>query len=245
MTLPTQFHVFLSAVSSEFLQERVQLEDWLERKGLHVSSQENFNQGGSTLWQKLHDEVARCQAVICVMGIEPGWPSSGELPDGAPERSWTQWEFWLAWGEAPWSPSRRDKVFVFFPADLDQRMEKARTAASGDSNRLHALNLQQAHIDRVKATLSSTSKCNTSSPAGLWCCHANKILQTYECRSTGDVEPGPSPWPFVEDHGVGVEAGSQHRAPRIGPPRDERPALSGLPGHTLATRSRPSAAAPS
>ena len=152
MTAPTQFHVFLSTVSSEFRQERVQLENWLERKGLHVSSQEKFNQGGSTLSQKLYDEVVRCQAVICVMGMEPGWPSSGELPPGAPERSWTQWEFWLAWGEAPWSPPRRDKVFVFFPADLEQRMEKARTAASGDSNRLHALDLQQAHIDRVKDT---------------------------------------------------------------------------------------------
>ena len=152
MTSPTQFHVFLSAVSSEFRQERVQLENWLERKGLHVSSQEKFNQGGSTLWQKLHDEVARCQAVICVMGIELGWPSSGELPDGAPERSWTQWEFWLAWGEAPWSPPRRNKVFVFFPADLDQRMEKALQAASGDSNRLRALDLQQGHIERVKQT---------------------------------------------------------------------------------------------
>ncbi len=152
MTAPTQFHVFLSTVSSEFRQERVQLENWLERKGLHVSSQEKFNQGGSTLWQKLYDEVVRCQAVICVMGMEPGWPSSGELPPGAPERSWTQWEFWLAWGEAPWSPPRRDKVFVFFPADLEQRMEKARTAASRDSNRLHALDLQQAHIDRVKDT---------------------------------------------------------------------------------------------
>ena len=152
MTSPTQFHVFLSAVSSEFRQERMQLENWLERKGLHVSSQEKFNQGGSTLWQKLHDEVDRCQAVICVMGMEPGWPSSGELPDGAPERSWTQWEFWLAWGEAPWSPPRRDKVFVFFPADLDQRMQKARKAASGDHKRLHALGLQQAHIDKVKDT---------------------------------------------------------------------------------------------
>ena len=152
MTSPTQFHVFLSAVSSEFRQERVQLENWLERKGLHVSSQEKFNQGGSTLWQKLYGEVARCQAVICVMGAEPGWPSIGELPPGAPERSWTQWEFWLAWGEAPWSPPRRDKVFVFFPADLDQRMQQARTAASGDRKRLHELDLQQAHIDGVKQT---------------------------------------------------------------------------------------------
>ena len=167
MTSLTQFHVFLSAVSSEFRQERMQLEIWLERKGLHVSSQEKFNQGGSTLWKKLHDEVTRCQAVICVMGVEPGYPASGELPDGAPERSWTQWEFWLAWGEAPWSPPRRDKVFVFFPADLEQRMEKARTAASGDSNKLHALNLQQAHIDRVKDTNKhySTRHCLIRSSA--------------------------------------------------------------------------------
>ena len=86
------------------------------------------------------------------MGAEPGWPSSGELPNGAPERAWNQWEFWLAWGEAPWSPPRRDKVSVFFPADLEQRMEKARTAASGDSIRVHALDLQQGHIERVKQT---------------------------------------------------------------------------------------------
>ena len=117
MPSPTQFHVFLSAVSGEFRNERVQLENWLERERscTHVSSQEKFNQGDSTLWQKLHDEVARCQAVICVMGAEPGWPSGGELPQGAPERSWTQWEFWLAWGEKPWSPSRREKVYCFLP----------------------------------------------------------------------------------------------------------------------------------
>ena len=78
MPSPLQFHVFLSAVSSEFRNERAQLENWLERKGLHVSSQEKFNQGDSTLWQKLHDEVARCQAFICVIGAEPGWPSGGE-----------------------------------------------------------------------------------------------------------------------------------------------------------------------
>lgn len=150
MPTPTQFHVFLSAVSSEFRNERVQLENWLERKGLHVSSQEKFNQGGSTLWKKLHDEVARCQAVICVIGAQPGWPSGGELPAGAPERSWTQWEFWLAWGEAPWSPPRREKVHVFFPADLDERLEKARAAAEGDAARLHALDLQKAYIEAVK-----------------------------------------------------------------------------------------------
>jgi hypothetical protein len=64
MTSPIQFHVFLSAVTSEFRQERVQLEIWLERKGLHVSSQEKFNQGGSTIWQKLHDEVSGSVALI-------------------------------------------------------------------------------------------------------------------------------------------------------------------------------------
>jgi hypothetical protein len=67
MPTPFQFHVFLSAVSGEFRTERVQVENWLERKGLHVSSQEKFNQGDSTLWKKLYDEVARCRAVICII----------------------------------------------------------------------------------------------------------------------------------------------------------------------------------
>ena len=30
-------------------------------------------------------------------------------------------------------------------------------------------------------SLSSNSKCNTSRPDGLRCCHANKILSTHEC----------------------------------------------------------------
>ena len=32
--------------------------------------------------------------------------------------------------------------------------------------------------------LSSNSKCNTSGPDGLRCCHANEILSTQECRRT-------------------------------------------------------------
>jgi len=32
--------------------------------------------------------------------------------------------------------------------------------------------------------LSSNSKCNTSSPDGLRCCHAHEILSTHECRRT-------------------------------------------------------------
>jgi len=48
----------------------VQLENWLERKGLHVSSQDKFNQGDSTLWKKLHDEVARFRAVIYIIGAK-------------------------------------------------------------------------------------------------------------------------------------------------------------------------------
>ena len=82
MPSPTQFHIFLSAVSAEFRNERAQLENWLERKGLHVSSQEKFNQGDSTLWPSLHDEVARSQAVICVIGAEPGWPSGWRVTKG-------------------------------------------------------------------------------------------------------------------------------------------------------------------
>ena len=41
----------------------------------------------------------------------------------------------------------------------------------------------QEAIDRFYS-LSSNSKCNTTSPAGLRCCHVNKILSTHDCRRT-------------------------------------------------------------
>ena len=37
---------------------------------------------------------------------------------------------------------------------------------------------------RFRGSLSSNSKCNTTSPAGLSCCHVNKILSTHDCRRT-------------------------------------------------------------
>ena len=33
-------------------------------------------------------------------------------------------------------------------------------------------------------SLSSNSKCNTTGPDGLGCCHAKEILSTHECRRT-------------------------------------------------------------
>jgi hypothetical protein len=38
--------------------------------------------------------------------------------------------------------------------------------------------------DASMYSLSSNSKCNTSRPEGLRCCHAHEILSTYECRRT-------------------------------------------------------------
>lgn len=39
----------------------------------------------------------------------------------------------------------------FFPSDLDERLKKAREATADTVDRLHALDLQQAHIERIKA----------------------------------------------------------------------------------------------
>ena len=149
----TDFHVFLSAVSGEFGDERRQLIKWLEEKGLHVSAQDKFHQGDTTLWRKLHDEVEGCRAVICLMGAESGFvPRDQSIPDDAPERSYTQWEFWLAWGEPPWSPPRREKIYVFFPADLQSRFERTREAAVEESERARELDPQEEHIRAVKDT---------------------------------------------------------------------------------------------
>lgn len=149
------YHVFVSGVSADFRAERVALERWLERKDLHVSSQEKLNPGGSTLWNKLRDEIGRCRAAICLIGTSYGYePETAAVPPGAPSRSYTQWEFWLARGEGSWPPLRREKVYVFFPANLKTRFAAATAAAKikKDKTALAHLSAQEAYVAAVKKT---------------------------------------------------------------------------------------------
>ena len=67
--------------------------------------------------------------------------------------------------------TRRPHAYKSFFADKG-------TVAKGKDRAL------QIDRKRFNSCLSSNSKCNTTGPDGLRCCHAYEILSTHECRRT-------------------------------------------------------------
>ena len=103
--------VFLSCVSSEFRSYRLKLANQLgalKGQPYEVKVQEDFEQGGLTLLDKLADYVRECDLVIHLAGDACGARPTAEhvrtmfahlgipAPEPQPERSYTQWEYELA-----------------------------------------------------------------------------------------------------------------------------------------------------
>jgi hypothetical protein len=104
--MAADFRVFLSAVTSEFGAARDALANDLHARDVQVRVQRSFRQepGSDTLLRLLHDYIAGCNAVVCVIGKRSGAcppPAAAAsfkefLPDGISEASYTQWEFFFA-----------------------------------------------------------------------------------------------------------------------------------------------------
>jgi hypothetical protein len=91
--------IFLSAVSGQFKECRDALASDLRAVGAEVVVQEDFQQQGRTLLEKLERYIASCDRVIALIGDAYGWePDPGATP-GLPQRSYTQWEYAFARGE--------------------------------------------------------------------------------------------------------------------------------------------------
>src|SRR6266851_895460 len=104
--MAADFRVFLSAVTSEFGAARDALANDLQGRDVQVRVQRSFRQepGSDTLLRLLHDYIAGCNAVVCVIGKRSGAcppPAAAAafahmLPPGISEASYTQWEFFFA-----------------------------------------------------------------------------------------------------------------------------------------------------
>jgi tetratricopeptide (TPR) repeat protein len=100
------FRVFLSAVTSEFGAARDAVANDLQARDLQLRVQRSFRQepGSDTLLRLLHDYIAGCHAVVCVIGKRSGAcppPAAAAafahmLSPGISEASYTQWEFFFA-----------------------------------------------------------------------------------------------------------------------------------------------------
>src|SRR5215471_2264083 len=92
--------IFLSAVSRQFKASRDALASDLRAVGAEVAVQEDFQQHGRSLLEKLQEYIASCDRVIALAGDAYGWePGDSAHPAGRPRRSYTQWEYHFAQGE--------------------------------------------------------------------------------------------------------------------------------------------------
>src|SRR5271165_5520923 len=144
--------VFLSCVSTEFKSYRLRLANQLGALKDHpyeIKVQEDFQQGGQTLLDKLTDYIRECDLVIHLAGdacgarptaehVQALYRSLGEAPHPLPDWSYTQWEYRLA--------RRFQCKMLVYLAAAEAPRDCALPVQQGDD----AARLQQVHIAAIK-----------------------------------------------------------------------------------------------
>jgi hypothetical protein len=152
--------VFLSAVSAQFRDCRNALASDLRAVGVGVAVQEDFQQHGQTVLEKLEDYIAGCDRVIVLVGDAYGSePEPTARPAGRPRRSYAQWEYYFALGERlDGSHVPRKDIYVYVATEVyleahpDQSSPEQTPAEPAELARL-----QRAFLDDIRA---SGKDCN-------------------------------------------------------------------------------------
>src|SRR6266436_4145150 len=107
--------IFLSAVSGQFKACRDALRSDLSAVGAEVVVQEDFQQHGASLLEKLERYIGSCDRIIALVGDAYGFePEETARSTGQPRRSYTQWEYWFAVGERlDGSRAPRKDIYVY------------------------------------------------------------------------------------------------------------------------------------
>jgi len=144
--------VFLSCVSIEFKSYRLKLANQLgalKDNPCEVKVQEDFQQGGYTLLDKLADYIGECDFVIHFAGDACGVRPTPEHvralfhtlgdapPDPLPERSYTQWEYQLA--------GRFKRKLLVYLATVDAPRDYVSVRQTEEEARL-----QQSHLEMIR-----------------------------------------------------------------------------------------------
>jgi hypothetical protein len=108
--------IFLSAVSGQFKACRDALRSDLSAVGGEVVVQEDFQQHGASLLEKLERYIASCDRIIALVGDVYGFETEETArPAGQPRRSYTQWEYFFAMGERLDGSRQPPKdIFLYF-----------------------------------------------------------------------------------------------------------------------------------
>lgn len=139
--------IFLSAVSSQFKACRDALASDLRAVGAEVVVQEEFQQHGRTLLEKLEQDISGCDRVIALVGDAYGWePDEAARPAGFPRRSYSQWEYWFAKGERLDGSRRPAKdIYLYFASPEFIAAHPAPQSAE-------AAQLQQAFVTELRSS---------------------------------------------------------------------------------------------
>ena len=111
--------IVLSAVAGQFRDCRNALASDLRAVGAEVTVQEDFQQQGRTLLEKLEAYIAGCDRVIALVGDAYGSePEPAARRAGRPGRSYSQWEYVFALGERlGGSKAPRKDIYVYVATD--------------------------------------------------------------------------------------------------------------------------------
>lgn len=157
--MPPSQRIFLSLVSTEFRSYRELLAKDIERTGVEVSTQEKWGTVGTTTLEKLDTHLAKCDAVIHVVGDGLGFAPPAAAVDALLAKhedflatlakhtdltrdlllscSYTQWEAYLA---------------IFHKVRLHiYRPEPSAPREPGFTPNDHDKALQLAHFNRIRA----------------------------------------------------------------------------------------------
>src|SRR4051794_12028764 len=89
--------VFVSATSADLRAYRAAARDALLTAGVYPVMQEYFEPDSGTLVEFLRKKIARCEAVICLVGTIFGAEPTTPVIGSQGRRSYTQLEFDIAW----------------------------------------------------------------------------------------------------------------------------------------------------
>ena len=126
--------IFVSASTHDLGMHRRAVEQALLDSGIHPITQEHFRADNRTLTDFLRDEVAACDAVICLVGHV-----FGAAPSDRPDRSYTQLEYDFAQAYAR-------PVFVFLTSDdFSPKAAPGDTVVQLAAQRAHREGLMRSH----------------------------------------------------------------------------------------------------
>jgi hypothetical protein len=188
--------IFISADSGQIKPCLDALRSDLSAVGAEVVVQEDFQQRGASLLEKLERYIASCDRIIALVGDAYGFePEETARPAGRPRRSYTQWEYCFAMGERL-DGSRQPPKDIFLYIGSPEFLAMNPVSQAEDSAQLQQeFTLQQEFIkELVRSGRTETSGLFTADVDKSYRAHRvlGQVVAQFQLRIVQEAtEPAP------------------------------------------------------